>query len=525
MASPPPSPTGSYSATPSISNGSQSGGSAGFSAKLTNTISSYLFESAISISATPTRLPTQRRKTPLSLPQTTSNFRQFVQKSGGLFYFQDAVEATLLWDDWSWTLMWMGIWAVIAIYPYLLLAAPSFILCIILMKTHQARFPPSNLPSPGRGATTGAATSSTTPLSEAEVKRTPADVLRHSVLQPSSIGEGAVRPPLVPSPPAEGSVRYLENLRDIQNMMKMIPDGYDAIVPIVPYLNWSSYNRSLLVLQLSILTTIVMFFIGPLLPLRLIFLIGGEAVFISKHPWVQPVIEAVGKIRASAANGSSNDQQLRSVMRKRGREASHRLRTWLELDRLEDSVWEKGWRDVEMFENERFGGPGADSAVTTSTNKRAGWGAGNIRPGERKPWTKASDGWSAASELEGTGYELDLRQVASSLEKGWAWVEGDDWRIDWAGGWSAVGVDDEGYVYTDGDWQRPAPYPYGHPGEPEYPVLPPEAAAATKIASDGADVSRSRRETDGRSLPAAALSSNVKAQTRRRRWLRRAVRV
>ena len=113
--SPPPSPTG-YSAAPSIashSNADSTSAGASMSAKLSNTLSSYLFESALNIKTSPARLPTQKRKTPLSLPQTTSNFRQFVQKSGPLFYFQDAVEATLLWDDWSWTLMWMGIWAVI----------------------------------------------------------------------------------------------------------------------------------------------------------------------------------------------------------------------------------------------------------------------------------------------------------------------------------------------------------------------------------------------------------------------------
>ncbi len=100
-----------YSIPPSIADAPETAG--GLGARLSNTISSYLFESVLSIQASPARLPTDKRKTPLSLPQTTANFRQFVQKSGPLFYFQDAVEATLLWDDWSWTVMWMGIWAVI----------------------------------------------------------------------------------------------------------------------------------------------------------------------------------------------------------------------------------------------------------------------------------------------------------------------------------------------------------------------------------------------------------------------------
>ena len=96
-------------------------------------------------------------------------------------------------------------------------------------------------------------------------------------------------------------------------------------------------------------------------------------------------------------------------------------------------------------------------------------------------------------------------------------MEGDDWRIDWGGDWSAIGVDDEGYVYTDNDWQRPAPFAYGHEGQPEYPVLPPEVNAGTSS-------EERTRESDGRTFPVSALT-NVKAVTRRRRWLRRCVRV
>ncbi len=373
----------------------------------------------------------------------------------------------------------------------------------------------------------------------------PADALRHSLLYPSSIGEGSVRPPLVPQPPTEGSIRYLANLRDIQNMMKMIPDGYDAIVPVVPYLNWSSYNRTLLLLQASIVATVAMFFLGPLLPLRLILLIGGEALFLATHPWVEPVVHAIGSLRASSTPGGKRSEQLRSVVRKRRKEASHRLREWLELDRLDDQVFEHGWREVEMFENERFYGTidaaaaGAVAPAAAGT-LRQGWSAANLRPGERRSWTRGADGWTpdsaqhqhqrershsgaaagAGASIEGTGYVLDRRALSSALEKGWAWVEGDDWRIDWGGEWSAVGVDDEGYVFTDADWQRPAPFAYGHPHQPAYPVLPPELPGA---AADGGE--KRKRETDGHSFPAAALSSGAKAMTRRRRWLRRAVRV
>lgn len=79
----------------------------------TMAIETLLSSTMASVSAAPPRLPVAKNKEPLSLPTTTRNFRAFVQKSGPVFYFQDAVEATLAWDDWMWTAMWMGIWAVV----------------------------------------------------------------------------------------------------------------------------------------------------------------------------------------------------------------------------------------------------------------------------------------------------------------------------------------------------------------------------------------------------------------------------
>lgn len=76
-------------------------------------IDTLLSSTLSSVSSTPPRLPVAKNKEPLSLPTTTKNFRGFVQKSGPIFYFQDAVEATLAWDDWAWTSMWMAIWAVV----------------------------------------------------------------------------------------------------------------------------------------------------------------------------------------------------------------------------------------------------------------------------------------------------------------------------------------------------------------------------------------------------------------------------
>ncbi|CEH18490.1 Peroxin/Dysferlin domain [Ceraceosorus bombacis] len=411
------------------------------------------------ITTAPPRLPVAKNKEPLALSTVAINMRAFTQKSGPIFYFQDAVEATLVWDDWAWTTMWMAIWAVV---------------------------------------------------------------------------EGAVRDPVVPNPPHEGEIRYYENLRDIQNMMKMVTDIYDLVAPSVGFLNWSSYPRSLLLLQISLVLTAVLFVIGPFVPLRPILLVVGELAFLANHPWVKPAVQglsrAIDEERKQNPKGLTN-RQLKK-MEKRNREMMRRLQIWYDEDRLDDEVWERGWRDVEMFENERYISPTA-----VRSGQTPGWSVHNLQYGERKAFTKAKDGWSA-SELEVSNFGTEIsRQVAMSLEEGWEWVKGDEWRIDWIGEWSDAGVDEEGYVYTNNSWLKPSPYPYGHAGQS---ISPPQsrsrhASRAASIAgsalsdagsdSDDSVLSFESDETEKVKKEGKSASASRMAVTRRRRWLKRAVRV
>ena len=73
----------------------------------------------------------------------------------------------------------------------------------------------------------------------------------------------------------------------------MVTDGYDAGAPLVPYLNWSSYRRSLILLQGSLLLTSILFFVGPYIPIRPILLLAGEGAFIANHPWLKPAVEGL----------------------------------------------------------------------------------------------------------------------------------------------------------------------------------------------------------------------------------------
>ncbi len=359
-------------------------------------LQSFAIDSVLAASSAPPRLPVAQNKEPLSLPTTTKNFRGFVQKSGPIFWFQDGVVATLMWQDTSWTLMWMAIWAVVSIYPWLLLLAPSSILSIILIMTHRARYQ-DNM---------------TANIARMEVPKSPASKARAvitSIMLPRRLRcwptrqlslptqAKALSSSTRPNPPHEGTVKYYENLRDIQNMMRMIIDGYDLLAPTVPYLNWSSYSRSLHILQLSLLATVLMFFIAPYIPYRLLIFLVGEGPFILNHPWTQPALEAVIKRIDTSREG----RKLVKVMK----EGGHKVREWIEQDRLDDHVWERGWRNVEVFENERFL---PTKRAASSSGVVGGWSAHNLRMGERMPWTKGPDGWSSGEVDVLPGHKIDI---------------------------------------------------------------------------------------------------------------------
>ncbi|WFD41951.1 hypothetical protein MPSI1_000589 [Malassezia psittaci] len=434
------------------------------SRRASESMHSMIIGSMVAVKGEPPRLPTQKRKPPLSLTTTSINFRGFVQKSGPVFYFQDNVESTLMWDDWPWTVMWMGIWAVVS---------PA-ILVTILCNTYFIRFP----------------------LTQTETSASPGDALRASLFSTPILNEEPRNAPIEPHPVTEGEMQYFYNMRDIQNMMRLIIDGYDHIAPLVKYLNWSNVPRTLRLLQASVAAMIITFFIGVYIPVRPTLFLLGEAVLIMNHPWVKPSIDAMHK------HFNSGSAAQKRILRKR--RMMQRISDLLDEDRLPESVWEKGWRDFELYENQRFRssskrGRGAEDRL---------WNASSLQASERRPWTRASDGFSGDKD------KISDKQTYQ-LEKGWEWIDGDDWRIDWGGSWSSVGVDENGFLYTDDSWRNPAPYAYGT--DPKAPKVParllddPDAEAYE-------DIEDSQDALDDDIVPPKYF-----AVTRRRRWLRRAV--
>lgn len=160
----------------------------------------------------------------------------------------------------------------------------------------------------------------------------------------------------------------------------MITDIYDLLSPFAIHLNWSTPDHTLRIFQSLLLVTLALFFVSPYLPYRLILLVAGEGALLANHPWVQPTISQLSTRFFSPSRREG--RALRSSQRK----MMAQLHEWMRMDSLPDEVWERGWRDIEVYENERH----SDDAATARAADRHGlghagkWSGHALRFGERK---------------------------------------------------------------------------------------------------------------------------------------------
>ncbi|TCD70871.1 hypothetical protein EIP91_001179 [Steccherinum ochraceum] len=339
-------------------------------------------------------------KDPLSLPITTANFKKFVATSGPVFWLQDRIEEIITWKlGWKYTSVWMSVYAFLCYFPRLVLLLPVVMVIGIVLATDPS------LKHPG-------------PITDDD-------------------GEEALPSP-PPLKPSEGSIDWLANLQGIQNLMGITGDLNDSVLPLVPHLNHTSpYTPLVFTGALVILMTLLPLI--NLLPLRLTFLIAGLTPFGLTHPTSQEHFLPALSLTMEPYNKRSRARLVR----------------FIDDDRLEDKHWQSEMREVDLWENERW-------IPDTSSGEdgyplNLGWGKSNLKPGERRPWTRGRDGVSAVAE-DGSG---DVSSnLTFSLAPGWLFVETEDWRPDLEGTWiSNVGADACGWVYTNDSWQHPHPVP------------------------------------------------------------------
>lgn len=180
------------------------------------------------------------------------------------------------------------------------------------------------------------------------------------------------------APPAiaqEGSVDWQANIQAIQNLMGAVSDLDDFILPFLPHLTHGTPYTSI-IFTFTVVSFLALLVVLPVLPLRPIALVLGLTPFVLTHPYVRTHALPILLPRLL------RDRSLRTTL----------IRT-VDDNNLEDRHWNSELREVELWENERWGGV---------EGKGGGWGKVHLRDGERSAWTRGRDGWSGVKE-DGSG--------------------------------------------------------------------------------------------------------------------------
>ena len=176
---------------------------------------------------------------------------------------------------------------------------------------------------------------------------------------------------------------------------------------MVPHLSHTSPYTPI-ILTIALVTILILIPIVSLLPMRVTVLIFGLAPFLLTHPFTKNAILSVALF--------SSHPYLKHIRT--------RITRYIDNDRLEDKHWNTEMREVELWENERWlakpVGGGDDNA-----QHNGGWNKANLKLGERRPWTRGRDGWSAIAE-DGSG---DVRSGFVPLLCSWEFKVADVWFL------------------------------------------------------------------------------------------------
>jgi len=293
--------------------------------------------------------------------------------------------------------------------------------------------------------------------------------------------DGREVPAIAPGPP-ESAVDYYMNLQGIQNLMGVISDAHDTALPYVALINPTSANPSPPPTTFPLSATHILMICLP--PTILLPLVPGFVV-----SWI---LFAVGVLPTIIFHPSLTTDSLKrfldSVTRGR-RYWRAKAERWVLTDRLDDRIANSEIREVNVWEHERLDPVWAATARATleSASKdpskpqktvmappRAAWSASHLKAADKQPWVRTiplvpqdslwkDDATPLEHVEDGDEVALEKRgsdgKVALLLIKGWSFVPGEEWRVDLAGQWSPVGVDEDGWVYSDDEWHTVYPEP------------------------------------------------------------------
>ncbi|KAJ5970864.1 uncharacterized protein N7479_000782 [Penicillium vulpinum] len=310
------------------------------------------------------------QKPAFSLPVMANNFRRFNARIGVVFLFQSRVEQLLTWDTPTHTISFLFVYSFICLEPHLLLVLPLVVLLLFIMvPAFATRHPPPPSTS----------TSSTTPY--------------------YSYDGPALAPATTIKPAPETSKDFLRNMRDLQNCMADFSDAHDAAVSVVaPLTNFSNEKLSSTLFLGCTIATVVLFISAHLLPLKIVLLVGGNALILSIHPTVRQFFSSLMQDIAGDSIGMDSADPSAAIL------AMEKLAD-ISLDTYPEE------REVEIFELQH-------RAAGTS---ESGWENFLF---SHAPYDPLSPSRIAGDRPRGCRFFEDVR-----APRGWAW-KSKKWELD-----------------------------------------------------------------------------------------------
>src|SRR5947209_13808546 len=85
-------------------------------------------------------------------------------------------------------------------------------------------------------------------------------------------------------------------MQNIQNLMGMISDGYDAFVPLLGHVDWSNEYETLKITQFVIIILSILSLTVWLVPWRYIFAVVGLSILIANTQLVKALIKEISPV-------------------------------------------------------------------------------------------------------------------------------------------------------------------------------------------------------------------------------------
>lgn len=301
---------------------------------------------------------------------------------------------------------------IIGLYPKMIFLAPQAIIFYFILSSYSKRGASEkiNKKDKAKQKILGATTDKK-PVEDISNKRTQHDTPNLFPFNLSTLLQ----------PASDESPEYLKNLQNIQNTMGEFSDMYDWIMSQANQFNWTSEEKTMRILQLIIISSILISSVLYVVPIKFIFLFFGLLVYGINTRFAKYVIGEVEPYMAQF--GKKNSMAL--------------LEWYIDLEkRLEN---QDQLQEISVFENQRWW-------------PRRGY-LHEMVGDERSPW----------SDFTGSVYMPIITEIPAP--KGYQWKETSEWTLDTTGPWVdtyleieiAVKPDEDGWIYSDDNWKISIP--------------------------------------------------------------------